>query len=138
MEVVATCLFLVAVGQIIGGRFEDFAPAPGWYWAMGIGGVVAAVAAGAAVSMSGRHARAEEAALHAKVLDVLYRRSLTGPPAADEGERVITLATDNVERVSEYRQVFFSLTSLRPWPLRCWCVWSSSSVWTGSPAWSCY
>ena len=73
---------------------------------MGIGGVVAAVAAGAAVSMSGRHARAEEAALHAKVLDVLYRRSLTGPPAADEGERVITLATDNVERVSEYRQVF--------------------------------
>ncbi|WP_261183886.1 ABC transporter ATP-binding protein/permease [Cutibacterium acnes] len=106
VEVVATCLFLVAVGQIIGGRFEDFAPAPGWYWAMGIGGVVAAVAAGAAVSMSGRHARAEEAALHAKVLDVLYRRSLTGPPAADEGERVITLATDNVERVSEYRQVF--------------------------------
>ena len=106
VEVVATCLFLVAVGQIIGGRFEDFAPAPGWYWAMGIGGVVAAVAAGAAVSMSGRHARAEEAALHPKVLDVLYRRSLTGPPAADEGERVITLATDNVERVSEYRQVF--------------------------------
>lgn len=106
VEVVATCLFLVAVGQIIGGRFEDFAPAPGWYWAMGIGGVVAAVAAGAAVSMSGRHARAEEAALHAKVLDVLYRRSLTGPPAADEGERVITLATDNVERVSEYRQAF--------------------------------
>lgn len=106
VEVVATCLFLVAVGQIIGGRFEDFAPAPGWYWAMGIGGVVAAVAAGAAVSMSGRHARAEEAALHAKVLDVLYRPSLTGPPAADEGERVITLATDNVERVSEYRQVF--------------------------------
>lgn len=106
VEVVATCLFLVAVGQIIGGRFEDFAPAPGWYWAMGIGGVVAAVAAGAAVSMSGRHARAEEAALHAKVLDVLYRRSLTGPPAADEGERVITLATDNAERVSEYRQVF--------------------------------
>ena len=106
VEVVATCLFLVAVGQIIGGRFEDFAPALGWCWAMGIGGVVAAVAAGAAVSMSGRHARAEEAALHAKVLDVLYRRSLTGPPAADEGERVITLATDNVERVSEYRQVF--------------------------------
>ncbi|MBD4635496.1 ABC transporter ATP-binding protein, partial [Xanthomonas citri pv. citri] len=31
---------------------------------------------------------------------------LTGPPAADEGERVITLATDNAERVSEYRQVF--------------------------------
>lgn len=109
VEVVATCLFLVAVGQIIGGRFEDFAPAPGWYWAMSIGGVVAAVAAvaaGAAVSMSGRHARAEEAALHPKVLDVLYRRSLTGPPAADEGERVITLATDNAERVSEYRQVF--------------------------------
>ena len=88
VEVVATCLFLVAVGQIIGGRFEDFAPAPGWYWAMGIGGVVAAVAAGAAVSMSGRHARAEEAALHAKVLDVLYRRSLTGPPAADEGSEL--------------------------------------------------
>lgn len=60
VEVVATCLFLVAVGQIIGGRFEDFAPALGWCWAMGIGGVVAAVAAGAAVSMSGRHARAEE------------------------------------------------------------------------------
>lgn len=106
VEVAATCLFLVAVGHTIGGRFEGFTPAPGWYWAMGAGGVVAAVAGGAAMSMSGRHARAEEAALHPRILDVLYRRSLTGPPATDEGERVITLATDNAERVSEYRQVF--------------------------------
>ena len=106
VEVAATCLFLVAVGHTIGGRFEGFTPAPGWYWAMGAGGVVAAVAGGAAMSMSGRHARAEEAALHPRILDVLYRRSLAGPPATDEGERVITLATDNAERVSEYRQVF--------------------------------
>ena len=36
VEVAATCLFLVAVGHTIGGRFEGFTPAPGWYWAMAL------------------------------------------------------------------------------------------------------
>ncbi|MDU5515508.1 MAG: ABC transporter ATP-binding protein [Cutibacterium avidum] len=106
LEVAATALVLVAVGQAVGGRLEGFVLGPGWYWAMGVGGGVAAVAAGAAMGMSGRHARAEEAALHPRVLDVLYRRSLSTPPAPDEGDRVVILAGDNAERVSEYRQVF--------------------------------
>ena len=106
LEVAATALVLVAVGQAVGGRLEGFVLGSGWYWAMGVGVVVAAVAAGAAMGMSGRHARAEEAALHPRVLDVLYRRSLSAPPAPDEGDRVVILAGDNAERVSEYRQVF--------------------------------
>ncbi|MDO4411666.1 ABC transporter ATP-binding protein/permease [Cutibacterium sp.] len=107
VEIVATALVLVAVGQAIGGHLEGFVVNPGWYWAMGVGGVVAAAAAGVAMGMSGRHARAEESALHPRILDVLYRRSLSAPPAPDEGGRVVTLVGDNAERVSEYRQVFY-------------------------------
>ncbi len=79
-------------------------------------GVVLAVVAGtfafAELSYGGRAARAEERRLRARLLT----RHLTTVPDSEESSddagpaRLIQLMTDNVERVTEYRQVYLGAT----------------------------
>lgn len=74
-----------------------------------IGTLVAGLAAFAELRYGGAAARAEERRMRRTILT----RFFAAPPEAGDGEgnsRIVTLMTDNAERVTEYRQAYFGAT----------------------------
>ncbi|MDO5723687.1 MAG: ATP-binding cassette domain-containing protein [Flaviflexus sp.] len=74
-----------------------------------VGTLVAGLAAFAELRYGGAAARAEEKRIRRRILI----RYFAAPPEAGDGEgnsRIVTLMTDNAERVTEYRQAYYGAT----------------------------
>ncbi|MDO4888064.1 MAG: ATP-binding cassette domain-containing protein [Actinomycetaceae bacterium] len=118
---VATALLtgvaLVAIARLLAGIAEPSAgsravQAQEWTsWVpAALAALLAGVAAAAEIVYGGAAARREERSIRRRLLRAAYdTRSLSEAEGADAA-RLVTLHTDNCERVTEYRQVYFGST----------------------------
>ena len=112
-----------AWGEALGGRPVE---ADSWLWA-GVTTLAAACCAFAEVLLGGWSARQEERRLRARLLDAHFRAAVRPAAPADDSAtpaahiapvptsrpspaQLVTLMTDNAERMSEYRQVYLGAT----------------------------
>lgn len=93
-----------------GGTLNDLEP---WrWWAAAATALTAAIAAYTEITLGVSGARAQERALRASILTTYFRTTAQGktstpaPPPA----RYLALLTDSLERVTEYRQVYWGAT----------------------------
>ena len=124
-----TGVTLVNTGQAWGEAFEGRpVEVATWLW-VGLAALAAACCAVAEVVLGGYSARQQERRLRAKLLDAHFRAAIrpaapasspTAPTKQGHGHpaqsgkpspgHVVTLMTDNAERMSEYRQVYLGAT----------------------------
>ena len=109
----ATCtaVALIATGSALGRAWNGQEPAALWIVAA-CGAVFAGCCAFAEIKYGGAAARAEERRIRHRLLEVVFRSATL--PRNNETEftsaRLITLMTDNLERLTEYRQTYYGAT----------------------------
>lgn len=103
---------LIPLGGVLGDHLAG-EPIAGWRWGIvGAALLVSAVFAGWEIARGGAEARAEEKRIRAAALKTVFAAESLPKNDADEFDsgRLIQLMTDNTERVTEYRQVFYGQT----------------------------
>lgn len=102
---------LVALGSAAGDAIDGAAPSgSAWIVAL-VAGLGAALCASLEITYGGRQAREEERRIRGRILETVFR-STELPKNTKEfpSGRLISMMTDSVERVTEYRQVYFGST----------------------------
>lgn len=108
----AIAVVLMALGTVYG-KWAAGNPVPVSSWMAVLPGIVAAsFFAGLEISYGGAQARAEEKRIRAALLETVFAaQSLPRDNEAGFGSgRLIQLMTDNTERLTEYRQVYYGST----------------------------
>lgn len=112
----ASAAAMVVVLTVLGGAFSTYAATgevASWRWGVAVGALLAAGLFGALeIGVGGAEARREEKRVRAELLTTVFNAPQL--PDQDETEngsgRLIQLMTDNTERLTEYRQVFYGTT----------------------------
>lgn len=103
---------LVSLADIIGTQLDSGFTRSGGFTVPVVAAMLAGTCAFAEVAYGGAAARVEETRLRHKLLRQIF--AAPSPPDENTGEpgygELITLMTDNAERVTEYRQVYFGAT----------------------------
>lgn len=108
----AMAVILVVLGTVFG-KWAMGDPVPVTSWAAVLLAIAAAgLFAGFEISYGGAQARAEEKRIRATLLETVFAaQSLPRDNEAEFGSgRLIQLMTDNTERLTEYRQVYYGST----------------------------
>lgn len=117
LTILSSALVFASLGWVLSYLFthKPLGDVPHLFWILAGAGSLGAVAASfGEITYSTKHARIEERALRAKILRRYFASAVEGKTApggrATPPARYIALLTDSVERVTEYKQVYWGAT----------------------------